>query len=85
MCGPKEPIAGVFVLLLLAAGSWAAQEPFPHFGSDITPEPQTSGAPARSAPVHQSTTQSQTRFSEIVFKPDDAYARGKTQWLLVKA
>ncbi|TKJ60389.1 hypothetical protein PviCFBP13507_20620 [Pseudomonas viridiflava] len=40
MRGTKEPIAGVFVLLLLAAGGWAAQEPFPHFGSDITPDSQ---------------------------------------------
>ena len=42
MCGPKEPIAGVFVLLLLAAGGWAAQEPIPHSGIEVLPEPQMS-------------------------------------------
>lgn len=38
MCRPKEPIAGVFLLLVLAAGGWVAQEPFPHFGIDLPAE-----------------------------------------------
>ncbi|MDY2561972.1 hypothetical protein SON66_01525 [Pseudomonas syringae] len=38
MCRPKEPIAGIFLLLVLAAGGWLAQEPFPHFGIDLPAE-----------------------------------------------
>lgn len=53
MRGTKEPIAGVFVLLLLAAGGWAAQEPFPHFGSNITPDSQISEK-VRTQPVQSS-------------------------------
>lgn len=75
MRGTKEPIAGVFVLLLLAAGGWAAQEPFPHFGSDITPDSQVNEK-VRTQPVQsrQLPPDNLRRFSNAGSTPDYVHA-----------
>ncbi|MCF5709536.1 hypothetical protein GIV19_19935 [Pseudomonas syringae] len=79
MCGSKEPIAGVFVLLLLAAGSWAAQEPFPHFGSDIAPDSQTSSKVIlKPVQLRQLPPLDKPRFSDAGLKSDHVYAVAST-------
>ncbi|MCD5983990.1 MULTISPECIES: hypothetical protein [Pseudomonas] len=82
MRGTKEPIAGVFVLLLLAAGGWAAQEPFPHFGSDITPDSQMSEK-VRTQPVQsrQLAPDNLRRFSNAGATPDYVHAVAGTRCL----
>ncbi|MCD5994589.1 hypothetical protein KDX38_12565 [Pseudomonas sp. CDFA 602] len=56
MCGPKEPVAGVFLLLVLAAGGWVAQEPFPHFGIEVSPEMLLNGQDTSKAATVSQTT-----------------------------
>jgi len=75
MSGTKEPIAGVFVLLLLAAGGWAAQEPFPHFGSDITPDSQVNEkVRTQPAQLRQLPPDDLRRFSNAGFTSDSLHA-----------
>ncbi|KPW35604.1 MULTISPECIES: hypothetical protein [Pseudomonas] len=63
MCRPKEPIAGVFLLLVLAAGGWVAQEPFPHFGIDLPAEALLEGE----RPVKPVSPRHRTQFDESQF------------------
>ncbi|KTB65919.1 hypothetical protein [Pseudomonas syringae] len=75
MCGPKEPIAGVFLLLVLAAGGWVAQEPFPHFGIDLTPDtPLNREHSSRHVSPRQPSQLDDSLFSSAMLEPVHMYA-----------
>ncbi|KAA8698058.1 Uncharacterized protein ALO80_01542 [Pseudomonas caricapapayae] len=75
MCRPKEPIAGVFLLLVLAAGGWVAQEPFPHFGIDLPAEVLLDGErPAKPVSPRQRTQIDESQFSSAMLEPVHMYA-----------
>ncbi|SDW69838.1 hypothetical protein SAMN05444064_10624 [Pseudomonas syringae] len=75
MCGPKEPIAGVFLLLVLAAGGWVAQEPFPHFGIDLTLDtPANRENSSRQVSPRHSPPLDDSQFSSAMLEPVHMYA-----------
>ncbi|AVI85116.1 hypothetical protein BTW15_05965 [Pseudomonas syringae pv. tomato] len=75
MCGPKEPIAGVFLLLVLAAGGWVAQEPFPHFGIDVSAETLLNAAgSARTVSSRYRVQFDENRFTSAMLEPVPMYA-----------
>ncbi|KPX27916.1 hypothetical protein ALQ08_03496 [Pseudomonas syringae pv. delphinii] len=76
MCGPKEPIAGVFLLLVLAAGGWVAQEPFPHFGIDVSAETlRNAEGSARALSSRYRVQFDENRFTSAMLEPVTMYAR----------
>ncbi|AHG41547.1 hypothetical protein N018_15620 [Pseudomonas syringae CC1557] len=75
MCGPKEPIAGVFLLLVLAAGGWVAQEPFPHFGIDMTLDtPLNREHSSRHVLPRQPSQLDDSQFNSAMLEPVHMYA-----------
>ncbi|MBI6672523.1 hypothetical protein YA0637_13295 [Pseudomonas syringae] len=75
MCRPKEPIAGIFLLLVLAAGGWVAQEPFPHFGIDLPVEALLdSNHPATPVPPRHRMQLDEGQFSSALLESMPLYA-----------
>ncbi|KPC36387.1 Uncharacterized protein ABJ99_1060 [Pseudomonas syringae pv. cilantro] len=75
MCGPKEPIAGVILLLVLAAGGWVVQEPFPHFGIDLTLDtPVNRENSSRHVSPRHSPLLDDSQFSSAMLEPVHMYA-----------
>jgi hypothetical protein len=75
MCRPKEPIAGIFLLLVLAAGGWVAQEPFPHFGIDLSAEALLDGDhPVTPVPPRYRLQLDEGQFSSALLESVPLYA-----------
>ncbi|MCI3945348.1 putative membrane protein [Pseudomonas syringae] len=74
MCRSKEPIAGVFLLLVLAAGGLVAQEPFPHFGIDLPSDMLNGESPPRPVSQRQTMPLDERRFSSVMLESANLYA-----------
>ncbi|KGS15449.1 MULTISPECIES: hypothetical protein [Pseudomonas syringae group] len=69
MCVSKEPVAGVFLLLVLAAGGMVAQEPFSHFGVDLPADTLDAETPSRPVSPQRTMQLDEGRFSSAMLEP----------------
>ncbi|WP_426138990.1 DUF3313 domain-containing protein [Pseudomonas sp. DWP3-1-2] len=81
MCRPEEPKAGVFLLLVLAIGGCASQEPFPYSGIESSHDMRLNkDDTSERVPFKYTSKVDWSRFNKVMLEPVVIYAGADAQF-----